>query len=116
MLYGKNPWYGITSHQELFERIKKDIKFPEQPFVTPKTKEMIRSALRVREEERVGWEVLFEHFLYNSPLTLSSSMQQQPQQLLEEETLAFYENTYFMEGPWELLGVMTEAGLKVNPE
>lgn len=63
MLYGRNPWSGVKNLFELKERIKKEVVFPEQPFVAASLKTTIRRMLVVEENGRISWQALFQKYL-----------------------------------------------------
>lgn len=67
MLYGKNPFAGCGNLMELKERVKKDINFPQYPYVSENTKKMIKRIMVVEEKDRIDWEFLFNEFLLKPP-------------------------------------------------
>lgn len=61
MLYGVTPWVG-DSQVKLLQNIKTiPLKFPENPIRSKEVRELLRGMLKVKEEERMSWEEIFEH-------------------------------------------------------
>lgn len=64
MLYGRIPWKA-KSLIELKEKVwNQAIEFPALPIITGATKHLIQSMLQREENNRVGWEELFNRYIY----------------------------------------------------
>lgn len=69
VLYGVTPFSGTT-----FEELKRKVtagtfEFPEEPAVSTDLKNLISKMLRVKEDERCDWDVIFMFDWENNPST-----------------------------------------------
>ncbi|KAL4488758.1 hypothetical protein ABPG73_020457 [Tetrahymena malaccensis] len=62
LIYTKRAWEGKSYCDLLDNILKKPLQFPEIPKVHQQTKQIIRSMLQQKEEDRISWEELFQFF------------------------------------------------------
>lgn len=59
-LYGKTPWFGENQYALLKNIQKTPLDFPSKPVITQKVINLLKDMLQYKEEDRIGWEKLFE--------------------------------------------------------
>ncbi|EAR96377.2 dual-specificity kinase domain protein (macronuclear) [Tetrahymena thermophila SB210] len=92
MLYGTTPWIG-DSQVKLLQNIKSiPLKFPENPIRSKEVKDLLRGMLKVKEEERMSWEEIFNHPLIKDYTTPALAKEPAPNKDDLEQSVSLNDN------------------------
>eukprot|EP01017_Pseudomicrothorax_dubius_P050976 TRINITY_DN9738_c0_g1_i2.p1 TRINITY_DN9738_c0_g1~~TRINITY_DN9738_c0_g1_i2.p1 ORF type:complete len:700 (+),score=108.36 TRINITY_DN9738_c0_g1_i2:167-2266(+) len=74
LLYNKLPWTTTEGIGVYFQEIqKKSVSFPQDPPISDAMKQLIKSALRQEEKDRISWADLFRHPIVTGSMSNESS-------------------------------------------
>ena len=65
MLCGKTPWDAKTQFELVNKILHQPVKFPNDIMISEESKSFILGALKVEEHERLSWDEVFSHTLFN---------------------------------------------------
>jgi len=65
MLFGKTPWDAKTQYELVNKILKQPPNFPPEVKISEESKSFILGALKLEETERLSWDEVFSHLLFN---------------------------------------------------
>lgn len=90
--------------------MKKEIIFPQYPYISAETKKIIKRMLVIEEKDRIDWEFLFNEYLFKPP-----APHPQPPQAnfytVDINMQGYFRESYFIESHQHLRKILRSVNL-----